>query len=100
MSEEGPRNNNSRLLFASCNSQHHEQVLWESILSRDASAFVWGGDAIYADIDRKAATPEVLTKLYHNQMQQVGYKKLLETNIPILGVLDDHDVSSVESWVH
>ena len=90
MSEGHPRIN-SRILFASCNSQHHEQVLWESILSRNANAFVWGGDAIYADIDRNEATPEILAKLYNEQKEHAGYKRLLDTKIPILGVLDDHD---------
>lgn len=78
-------------MFASCNSQHHEQVLWESILSRNPNAFVWGGDAVYADIGRKEATPEILAQLYHDQKEHTGYKQLLDTKIPIFGVLDDHD---------
>ena len=39
----------SRILFGSCNSQYHEQPLWPNIISRNAAAFVWCGDAVYAD---------------------------------------------------
>ncbi|GKY96835.1 hypothetical protein MPSEU_000642700 [Mayamaea pseudoterrestris] len=92
-----------RILFASCSSQHYEQVLWPSVISRNASAFVWGGDVIYADSflpkrrfweKRKPlpATPHVIDELYARQLQDEGYKKLLETNSTIiLGALDDHD---------
>jgi len=81
----------SRVLFGSCNSQHHEQVIWNSILRRNASAFVWGGDAIYADSIEKVTPPHRFQKLYEKQKQNPGYKKLMDQNIPILGVLDDHD---------
>ena len=91
MSKDQSSNTTSRILFGSCNSQHHEQVLWESILSRKPNAFVWGGDAIYADEYKKEATPGTLAELYREQKQHPGYKKLLDSNIPILGVLDDHD---------
>lgn len=92
MSNDNRRNNStSRILFGSCNSQHHKQVLWPSILSRNPSAFVWGGDAIYADSHVKEATPEITAELYREQKEHVGYKRLLDTKIPILGVLDDHD---------
>jgi len=52
---------------------------------------VWGGDSIYADDYVKEATPEIITNMYHKQKQHPGYKRLLDTKIPILGVLDDHD---------
>jgi hypothetical protein len=39
----------SRILFGSCSSQSYsEQPLWSAILARNATAWVWGGDAIYA----------------------------------------------------
>jgi hypothetical protein len=41
----------SRILFGSCSSQHYEQVLWPAIIHRNATAFVWGGDAIYGECD-------------------------------------------------
>lgn len=96
-----------RIVFASCNSQHYAPVLWPSILSRNASAFIWAGDAIYADSflpkskflpwqKRKPlpATPSVITNLYERQLKDRGYRKLLtETDTVILGALDDHGKS-------
>ncbi len=41
----------SRILFGSCSSQHYEQVLWPAIIHRNATSFVWGGDAIYGECD-------------------------------------------------
>jgi hypothetical protein len=99
-------NRPSRILFASCSSQHYEQTLWPAIVERNATAFVWGGDAIYADDFEdlpgssgekvvKPATPEVLRDLYQQQLAHPGYKLLLEQNVTILaGAIDDHDSGS------
>ena len=38
----------SRIAFGSCNSQTLDQPIWNAISSRNVSAFVWAGDAIYA----------------------------------------------------
>lgn len=91
----------SRIIFGSCSSQHYEeQPLWPVILQRNATAFVWGGDAVYADdrISRKGgrrkrrdATPEYLRNKLTEQRNHPGYKALLETNISIFGTVDDHD---------
>lgn len=99
-----------RIIFGSCYSQHYydstanNTTIWDSILSRNATAFVWGGDSIYADdfttIQRggknvvvpKHGTPEVITELYRNLTNNdAGYKKVLdESQMTILGALDDH----------
>lgn len=121
-----------RILFGSCNSQHYEQVLWTVVRSRNASAFVWAGDAVYGDdfedslphqasrlgslltnqylprwlsdsqtaqwlsstvlAERKVkpATPYLLKELYQNLSQREGYKQILESNMTILGAIDDH----------
>jgi hypothetical protein len=39
----------SRIVFGSCNSQYYEQPFWKTIGDRNPTAFVWTGDAIYAD---------------------------------------------------
>lgn len=94
-----------RILFGSCNSQHYEPVLWPSILSRNASAFVWVGDAMYADDFASQhwfptkrvplpATPEVLRRLYNDLLHESGYRELLEGNMTVLGTLDDHGKSA------
>lgn len=38
----------SRIAFGACNEQDMVNNLWPIIEERDASAFIWGGDAIYA----------------------------------------------------
>jgi len=90
----------SRILFGSCNSQEHEQVIWPSVLHRNATSFVWAGDAIYADAFEivkgrkvvKPATPAVLRNLYGAQLQHTGYRALLlQHNMTVLGAMDDHD---------
>ena len=53
------RTSKSRIIFGSCNSQlHKEQPLWPVIESRNATAFIWGGDAVYADDRRRSSTSD------------------------------------------
>ena len=89
------RDRHSRILFGSCSSQFREQPLWPAILARNGSAWIWGGDAVYSDSkirgEQIAATPEILSESYQTQLEQPGYRQLMEQNIPILGVWDDHD---------
>jgi alkaline phosphatase D len=93
-----------RILFGSCHSQHYKSLIWPSIRSRNAAAFVWAGDAIYADDftytkgfrlpKHKAATPEQLRSLFNELAENEGYKALLLQNnksVTILGAIDDHD---------
>jgi hypothetical protein len=91
----------SRISFGSCTSQHHEkQPFWPVIQRRNNTAFVWAGDAVYAD-DRLIrrfpkkemldATPDYLNRLLTEQRNFPGYKALLDSNISILGTIDDHD---------
>jgi len=95
----------SRIAFGSCNHQNREQPLWKIVKSRRPAAFVWGGDAIYADrfagIDWStfppapihiSATPESLNELYRTQLEHADYKELLDsTNLTVFGSVDDHD---------
>ena len=100
----------SRLLFASCNSQHYEPVLWPAMHQRNAQGFVWTGDAIYADDfyprdnvwDKKKtreATPAVLERLFNDLLEQPGYRTFTRRDpdqrsvspLPVFGVFDDHD---------
>ena len=47
----------SSIIFGSCNSQYYEQPFWNVIKSRNPTAFVWGGDAVYSD-DRQVGQEE------------------------------------------
>lgn len=93
----------SRILFGSCNSQSYEQPLWPAILRRQATAWIWAGDAIYADqnvgLDWSTfpphpqvldATPQVLEQLYKEQRDHALYSQLIQ-NTTIFGTFDDHD---------
>jgi hypothetical protein len=70
---------------------------------RNSSAFIWVGDAIYADdffpqqypFQKKRvreATPTVLKDLYGRLLNDPGYQALTAPhNFTVLGVFDDHD---------
>ena len=77
----------SRILFGSCNSQAYPQPLWPAIVARNATAWVWAGDAIYSD----HVTPERREGLYSDLRNHAGYKQLLEHHTAIMGTWDDHD---------
>jgi hypothetical protein len=96
--------NHHRIAFGSCNNQELTNKLWPVIESRRPTAYIWGGDAIYADqhvpMDwttfpptsrTECATPERLHALYRYQKSVPGYKQLLESNITVFGTMDDHD---------
>ena len=57
----------TRLGFGSCNRVEKEQPLWPSISSAGLDAWIWGGDAIYADT--KHPCVKVLT---HRNMEELG----------------------------
>ena len=93
----------SRILFGSCSSQWYDQPLWPNIIRRQATAWVWGGDAIYADRNTgldwstfpphtivQEATPDILVKLYKEQRSHPVYSQLIQ-NTTIFGTVDDHD---------
>eukprot|EP00573_Skeletonema_grethae_P011403 CAMPEP_0201709098 /NCGR_PEP_ID=MMETSP0578-20130828/57768_1 /ASSEMBLY_ACC=CAM_ASM_000663 /TAXON_ID=267565 /ORGANISM="Skeletonema grethea, Strain CCMP 1804" /LENGTH=226 /DNA_ID=CAMNT_0048198043 /DNA_START=89 /DNA_END=765 /DNA_ORIENTATION=- len=93
-----------RLAFGSCSHPALPQPLWPIISSRKNSAFIWGGDAIYADRNAGSnwtavglhradggwmvtfpppsihveATPDVIRRWYVKQLEVEGYRKFLE----------------------
>ncbi|GKY98189.1 hypothetical protein MPSEU_000776700 [Mayamaea pseudoterrestris] len=94
----------NRIAFGSCNNQDLTNKLWPVITSRSPTAFIWGGDAIYADEHKPidwstyppkstttCASPQRIRSLYRFQKSVPGYKRLLETNITVFGTFDDHD---------
>lgn len=92
--------------------------MWDAMTARNASTFIWAGDAIYGDdfpnsynIDAavgtsssprkiQEATPTILSNLYNNLLNDPGYMRLTGRidstedgggGVRVLGVLDDHD---------
>lgn len=93
-----------RIAFGSCNDQDSKNAFWPIIESRKPTAFVWGGDAIYADYktdvvwskfppssENVCGTPARLEQLYKKQLLQPAYQSLLESNVTVFGTFDDHD---------
>lgn len=74
------------LAFGSCNRTDLPNLLWDDILQEKPDVWVWGGDNIYADTDDM----QLLQKMYAEQDELDGYKRLVETT-PIIGTWDDHD---------
>jgi alkaline phosphatase D len=93
----------SRLLLASCHSQHYAHVpvkdnIWDAMRLRNASGLLWVGDAIYGDdYDEQhhvvPATPAVLQSLYQELLHDnAGYRRFRDdATMTVLGVWDDHD---------
>ena len=90
-----------RIAFGSCNDQDVQNNLWPVIESRKPAAFIWGGDAIYADFhtatdwstfpptsELQCATPDRLKALYRKQLAVPGYRRLLDQNITVFGTFD------------
>jgi alkaline phosphatase D len=90
-----------RIAFGSCNDQDVQNNLWPVIESRKPAAFIWGGDAIYADFhtatdwstfpptsELQCATPDRLKALYRKQLSVPGYRRLLDQNITVFGTFD------------
>jgi hypothetical protein len=100
-SEQEESYSKSRIAFGSCNDQDVQNNLWPVIESRKPAAFIWGGDAIYADMytptdwstfpptsGLQCATPDRLKMLYREQLSVPGYRRLLDQNITVFGIMD------------
>ncbi len=74
------------IVFASCNDQDREQLLWQPIIDHNPDVFIWGGDNIYADTDDMAK----MQADYNKQNQNPDYVALKLTT-PVIGTWDDHD---------
>jgi hypothetical protein len=99
--DESDSSKHSRIAFGSCNDQDVQNNLWPIIESRKPAAFIWGGDAIYADFhtatdwstfppvsELQCATPDRLKALYRKQLAVPGYRRLLDQNITVFGTFD------------
>jgi hypothetical protein len=105
----------SRILLASCNSQHHEPVLWDAMSQRNVSNMVWVGDAVYGDDFYpssstnvwwskwrwmkqgavRAATPTVLKGLYNELLANSGYRRFTRrTNETLVSEHDNEEAKN------
>lgn len=84
-----------RLVFGSCSKHDRPQPLWGSIRGMKADAFLWLGDAVYADVKMDKGRHvflghEYLVDAYKTQLSNPEYKALT-SETRVLGVWDDHD---------
>jgi len=89
-----------RLAFGSCNSpldvaaEVRPQPLWRPILDEKPAAFLWLGDAVYADgyYGPTMESPvDNLKRLYDAQKSHPSYVEVMKSGLPIFGIWDDHD---------
>ncbi len=75
------------ITFGSCNKQGLPQPLWRKIAEEQPDLFVWTGDVVYGD------TPDMqkLARIYTSELEQPEYRAFLATEVPVIGVYDDHD---------
>lgn len=78
-----------RLAFGSCNKQDMVQSHWQQIASKDPQAWIWMGDAIYAD----ETSPLERSLLYKGLLHNPYYKDFNARHL-ILGTWDDHDYAA------
>jgi alkaline phosphatase D len=78
--------NPTRIAFGSCNNQNHAQPMWDDLMLTHPDFFIWGGDIIYADWERKYD----IKGSYEKQKKHPGYRAFAEKT-PIIGLWDDHD---------
>lgn len=77
------------LAFGSCNKVDKNQDIWYSVMAVKPNVWVWLGDIVYADTkDMKA-----MHKMYLQQKNKAPYSQLI-TQVPVIGVWDDHDYGS------
>ena len=86
-----------RFAFGSCAGHFGVEypAIWQGLLTQHPALFLWLGDAVYADtmyfpLLHKITPVDQWAAKYNNMKEASGYKEL-RTNVPILGVWDDHD---------
>ena len=80
-----------RIAFGSCAKQDRSQAIWKAVVDTKPDAWIWLGDAIYADRQEDVAS---MAKHYRLQKANGEYQLVLK-NVPvILGTWDDNDYGS------
>jgi alkaline phosphatase D len=75
-----------KIIFGSCNNQHHPQPLWKNMIDERADLFIWGGDNVYAE----TTDPAKIRGAYETQDRHPDYLYFKDLT-PIIGIWDDHD---------
>lgn len=77
------------LAFGSCNKVDKNQDIWYSVMAAKPNVWIWLGDIVYAD----TRDMQAMRKMYLQQKNKAPYSQLI-TQVPVIGVWDDHDYGS------
>lgn len=84
----------SKIAFGSGCKQDRSQSFWNNIKNENPDLWIWGGDNIYSDTENS----EVLKSNYKKLKQNKYYQDFI-TEIPVIGVWDDHDYGARDGGV-
>jgi alkaline phosphatase D len=88
----GPATAVDTLAFGSCLRQWKPAPIWRSVLAAEPDAFVFTGDAVYADggLNRFAPEPGRIARAYRSLSERDGFQAL-RARVPVYATWDDHD---------
>ncbi len=78
-----------RLAFGSCNKHDQLQNHWQTIGVKDPQAWLWMGDAVYAD----GSSPQERSLIYRQLLHNSYYQRFSSKSL-IFGTWDDHDYAA------
>jgi len=84
----------SKIAFGSGCKQDKNQSFWNIIKNESPDLWIWGGDNIYSDTEDR----NVLRNNYKKLKQNRYYQDFI-TEVPVIGVWDDHDYGARDSGV-
>ncbi|MCX6130341.1 MAG: alkaline phosphatase D family protein [Proteobacteria bacterium] len=76
------------IAFGSCNRQNLPQPMWRKLIEEKPELWIWMGDVIYADTEDM----DLMKAMYQEQLQQPEYAAFLASQVPVIGIYDDHDL--------
>jgi len=87
----------TRVAFGSCSYHDHPQPLWDQIQQQKPHVWAWLGDIVYTYQEINwytsvPATEERVTSFFQIQKERQDYRQaILDQNVTVLGIFDDHD---------
>ena len=77
----------TQIAFGSCSRENLDNQRWDDILRHDPDLYIWLGDNIYGDTQDML----IMAEKYKQQRSRPGYRRLLQSDVQIIGTWDDHD---------
>ena len=80
-------NQTFKLAFGSCAQQEKDQPIWTAVNKEQADVFVFLGDNVYADTDKR----DRMRAAWNMLGNKPGFKALRQSDTKIMATWDDHD---------